>query len=215
MLDKPEMTLLTADRKLFVVGLVGGVASGKSQVARMFQSQGAAIIDADVLGHAMLQRPVVARRLSQLFGPNVLDSDGQVNRGELAKLVFGADEQASVRLEQLEQVVHPLIHAEALKLLRQFQHNTAPPAAVIVDAPLLLEAGWAEMCDVILFIDTPLELRLERAKQRGWSADHFAAREQSQLGLEEKRQAATHFISGALDDKLLSLEVASLLQEMR
>ncbi len=209
------MTISTAKRKLFVVGLVGGIASGKSQVANMFRTLGAKVIDADELGHEVLQQPAVARHLSQLFGGAILDESGQVIRRELGKLVFGDDAESAIRLEQLEQVVHPLIHAEALNRLREVQNNPFRPPAVVIDAPLLLEAHWTPLCDVILFVDTPEKVRMERAKQRGWSPEHFIARERSQWSLDEKRKAATHFISGTLDEPGLRKEITNLISEMR
>ena len=208
------MTISTAKRKVFVVGLVGGIASGKSQVGKMFESLGGLVIDADKLGHEVLQRPSVANKLSQVFGAKILDGNGQVSRRELGKLVFGEEADSAARRKQLEQIVHPLIHSEALKRLAEARSSPTPPAAVVIDAPLLLEKHWTPMCDVILFIDTPEAVRLERAQQRGWSREHFEARERSQLSLEEKRKAATHIISGMLNEETMRSTIAKLLREM-
>lgn len=208
------MTISTAKRKVFVVGLVGGIASGKSQVGKMFESLGGLVIDADKLGHEVLQRPNVANKLSQVFGTTILDGNGQVLRRELGRLVFGEEADSATRRKQLEQIVHPLIHGEALKRLDEARNNPNPPSAVVIDAPLLLEKHWTPMCDVILFIDTPEAVRLERAQQRGWSQEHFEARERSQLSLDEKRKAATHIISGMLNEETLRSTIIKLLREM-
>ncbi len=200
---------------MFVVGLVGGIASGKSRVAAMFQSLGAAVIDADKLGHQALDQPRVLQRLVQLFGAGILDEKGGINRKALGALVFGPDDGMALRKEQLEQVVHPVIRSAALAQLARLRDSQPPPTAVVIDAPLLIEANWDELCDVILFVDTPLEVRQERAIARGWSRAHFDSREQSQLLLDEKRKASTHFIDGTADEQKLRGVVERLLAEMR
>ncbi len=201
--------------KVFVVGIVGGIGSGKSYLARLFQSRGSAVIDADQLGHEVLTRPMVARQLSQLFGQQILAEDGTIQRRELAKLVFGDDTQSAERLAQLEAIVHPQIHAEAVRQLGRYAESESPPKAIVIDAPLLLEADWAPMCDIILFLDTKLAVRQQRALERSWTLDQFEQREKSQLGLDAKRQAATHIIDGSLDRTELTATVDRLLAEMR
>lgn len=204
----------TPKHKVFVVGLVGGVAAGKSHVARLFEMKNAKIIDADLLGHEVLKRPLIARRLGQIFGPQILDAEGRVDRSKLAQLVFGADPSCAARLEQLEKIMHPQIHAAAVRSLRRFQESETPPAVVVIDAPLLLEAGWAPLCDVILFIDTPIELRMQRARERGWSGQQFKDREAAQLSLYQKRAAATHIIDGCAEHSALTATIDRLLDEM-
>lgn len=200
--------------KTTVIGLVGGVAAGKSHVARIFEQHGGVIIDADELGHTVLSRPLNARRIGQIFGTQVLDSDGQVSRQRLGQLVFGDDVESQQRLALLEEVVHPQIHAEAVKQLRKLREQTNPPSVIVIDAPLLLEADWAPMCDLILYIDAPAHVRQQRATQRGWSEQHFQHREANQLSLEEKRKQATHFIDGSADDADLAAAIDRILAEL-
>ncbi len=190
------MARLKQGKQPFVIGLVGGVASGKSYVAQVFEDLGAVKIDADVLGHEVLKRPLIARRLRQVFGEQILLDDGSVDRRKLGTLVFGTQPQAHAARKQLEEIVHPLIHAAAVQELRKFKESTAPPLAVVIDAPLLLEAGWAPLCDAILFIDTPVEVRRRRAVERGWTEQDFGSREAAQLSLQEKRVQATHIVPG-------------------
>lgn len=203
-----------SEQKTFVVGLVGGIASGKSKVAAMFASLGAAVIDADRLGHDILKLPLIARQLAQRFGPTILDDTGGINRRELGKLVFGTAPDAAQRLKQLEEVLHPQIHAEAVHELKRLLASSPRPSAIVIDAPLLLEAKWAPLCDLILFVDTPVDIRRERATQRGWNAAHFAAREQTQWSLDAKRRFATHVVNGTADEATLRSSVARLLSEM-
>lgn len=180
-------------KKPITIGMVGGIASGKSHVARQLAALGAEVIDADQIGHEILEQPLIIRRLAQVYGTEIVVRDS-IDRRALANLVFGDDEASVRRLEQLQEILHPMIHAEAIRQLRRFSEQADPPRAVVVDAPLLLEAKWDSLCDVILFIDTPQEIRVQRAKSRGWSEQHFEAREAKQMPLNAKRAAATHII---------------------
>lgn len=208
------MTSNDSHQKTFVVGLVGGIASGKSRVAAMFASLGAAVIDADRLGHDILQSPLISHQLTQLFGPTVLDDAGGINRRELGKLVFATAPDSAKRLKQLEEVLHPQIYAEAVRELKRLLASDPRPSAIVIDAPLLLEAQWAPLCDLILFVDTPVEVRRGRAAQRGWSTEHFDSREQKQWSLDAKRRTATHIIDGTADETTLRSTITRMLSEM-
>ena len=178
------------------IGLVGGIASGKSQVARYLATKGAAIIDADKLGHQVLEKPLVIRSLTNRFGPEITSLSGAIDRDKLGALVFGEGENARRNLEFLEQTVHPMIHAEAVRKLQEYRKSKQPPPAVVLDAPLLIEAGWNSMCNHILFVDTLVDTRKQRALARGWNEEQFEQREAAQLSVEEKKQYASHVVSG-------------------
>jgi dephospho-CoA kinase len=202
------------DFQIFVIGLVGGIASGKSHVARLFVEQGAIVIDADRLGHDVLEEKHIVRQLAQIFGPQVTDDNGYVRRSELAKLVFGQDAHSTAKRAQLEQIVHPEIHRAVLATLQDLRSKGPGSQVVLLDAPLLLEAGWAKLCDIILFVDTPPELRQRRALARGWTLQQFTAREAAQMPLDAKRQQATHVIDGAADDPTLRVAIRQLLDKI-
>ena len=173
------MTMLT-------LGLVGGIASGKSVVANCFRDLGAVVLDADRAGHAVLREPDVIAALKARWGDRILDSSGQVSRREVAKIVF-AREDATER-KFLEQLTHPRIQMRLQQELTKVQASNPPPRVVVLDAALLFEAGWEKLCDKVLFVDAPRDLRLERAVSRGWSAEQFAAREAAQMPVDEKRR---------------------------
>lgn len=196
-----------------IIGLIGGVASGKSFVAELFEAEGALRIDADKLGHEVLRTEEVRNQLKALWGASVLKDSGEVDRAALGKLVFGSSHEALERREQLEAIVHPLIRQLAESQIEHARELSPSPVALLVDAPLLLEAGWEPMCDLILFIDSPIEQRLARAKLRGWSEEHFAEREASQISLDEKRQRATHVIDNGASDNV-ALRVKHLWQQL-
>jgi dephospho-CoA kinase len=171
---------------MLTLGLVGGVASGKSVVAGCFHDLGATVLDADRAGHAVLREPDVIAALKARWGDRILDDSGQVSRREVAKIVFAREDAAERTF--LEQLTHPRIQMRLQQELTKVQAANPPPRVVVLDAALLFEAGWETLCDKVLFVDAPRDLRLERAVSRGWSAEQFAAREAAQMPVEEKRR---------------------------
>jgi len=176
------------------IGLVGGVASGKSLVGRILVELGAGLLDADRAGHAVLVEDASVREtLRNRWGDRILTPTGTVDRASVAKRVFAQTAAGTTDREFLESVLHPRIRERLNRLRDQFAAEGKP--AVVLDAPLLLEAGWGSLCDVILYVDVVREKRLERAKTRGWTAEEFARREASQWPVDKKRAAATVVIA--------------------
>lgn len=199
-------------RKPSIIGITGGIASGKSFVASCLESLGCVSVDADQLGHAVLLVPDVIGRLRQSFGPSILASDGTIDRKRLAAVVFGDNDEALSNRSKLERIVHPEIRKLAEQKIEQLKSSPRPPRAIIVDAPLLIEAGWVSLCDYVLFIDTPDEVRMQRALGRGWTRQQWQDREAAQASMEQKRRAATHFIDGLMDQDHLRLRLRQLLE---
>ena len=170
-----------------VIGLIGGIASGKSLVARQLVDLGAGWLDADRAGHEVLELADVREAIRQRWGNEVFGADGKLSRPAIGRRVFGA-ESATADREFLENVTHPRI-GELLG--RQAADLEAEGKQVLVlDAPLLIEAGWNEFCDKTVFVDAPREVRLQRARERGWSEAEFDAREAAQTSLDIKRKRA-------------------------
>ncbi len=194
-----------------VVGLIGGIGSGKSAVAELFAEMGGYVIDADRLGHEALRQPDIAAQVVQRWGPRVIDSGGGVNRRLLAKIVFNDPAQR----QALEALVFPWIERRIQEELIKADQD--PEAAFIVlDAAILLETGWGRVCDQLVFVDAPQALRLERlAASRGWTADEVAAREQAQMGLEEKKAHAQTVIANAGDLAQTRSQVEQYVAELR
>lgn len=189
---------MEASRKRpLVIGLVGGIASGKSFVARTLAEFGASVFDADAAGHAALQDSEVQRGIRERWGVEVFDSNHNINRAAVAGIVFAKTDAAQDELRFLESLTHPVITRLMQAALQQAQEENAP--AFVLDAAVMRKAGWDKQCDDILFIEAPRDVRLARARARGWTEAEFSARESAQELLSEKRNMATRFIENSAD----------------
>lgn len=198
--------------KTKVVGIVGGVASGKSFVAKKFQKLGAGVLDADRAGHEVLRVPEIILAARDRWGDKILGPDGQIDRKALAAIVFASEAKASAELEHLEKLTHPLI---ATCLEQQlYEYNQAGIPIAVLDAPVLLKAGWDRFCDRIVYVDSPREIRLARAKARGWSQAEFERREAAQESLDAKRDAADVVIDNSGSAEATEAQVASVWQSL-
>ena len=191
------------------VGLTGGVGSGKSQAAQLLADRGAVVVDAD-----RLAREVVApgtpglRRVIEVFGDDVLDTDGALDRPAMAALVFG-DAQARARLEA---IVHPLVGARAAELMAA----AAVDAVVVYDVPLLVERANAAGYDLVVVVDASDDVRIDRlVRLRGWTEADAQARMRAQAGREERLAVADVVLAneGSLEE--LTEQVDALWQSLR
>ena len=200
--------------RMKTIGLVGGVASGKSLVAQIFVELGAGLLDADRAGHEVLANdPEVRQAVVDRWGPSVLAADGSIDRAAVAACVFAtgdtsASQQAASEREFLESLLHPRIHTLLEQKTSQFAAQGYP--AVVLDAPLLLEALWGPLCDLIVMVDSDRGTRLARAQDRGWSPAEFARREAAQWPVEKKRSAAHVVLANHGDDSALRTAVRDI-----
>jgi dephospho-CoA kinase len=178
-----------------IIGITGGVASGKSMVAGQLATLGAGVLDADRAGHEALRLPHVEAAARQRWGEAIFGPDGRIDRAKLARIVFAAEPEGERERKYLEQLTHPEI---GRLLKRQAEAFEAAGAKVaVLDAALLLEAGWDGMCEKTIFVESPREVRLDRALARGWTEEDFAARECVQDSLERKRPRADVIIDNS------------------
>ncbi len=178
-----------------VVGIVGGIGSGKSAAALVMQSLGGHLVVADALGHAALRQPDILTQLIDRWGPGILNAAGEAERRHIGHIVF-ADEW---ELHALEALVFPFIDQRIREEIERANAGTAAKF-VILDAAILFETGWDRHCDKVVFIDSPRELRLARvAQSRGWDEAELARRESRQLPIAEK-QARSHAVIVNADD---------------
>ncbi len=178
-----------------VIGVVGGIGSGKSFFAQTLAKQkNVVIVNGDAVGHALLQRPEIRDRIRDRFGDSVIAADGSINRRVLGQKVFGTLPEHVQAKTDLEAIVHPPLTAE---LQRQITEARAADYAdaIILDAAILLEVGWRKFCNAVVMIDTPFELRWQRVQAtRGWSLAEFQAREASQMPIADKQAAADYIV---------------------
>lgn len=186
--------------KMKVIGILGGIASGKSTLAGLFRQRGAVVADADRMGHEVLKEKAVKREIHKLFGDEAFQADGEVDRRRLAAKVFGGHELSPVWLSELEKITHPRIRVRLEELITECRSRPGEePPALILDAALLVRAGWSAICDELVYIDAPRADRWERARQRGWSESEFNAREGAQEKLEAKRELSDFILCNGGD----------------
>lgn len=176
-----------------IIGILGGVASGKSAVAKQLVRLGAGILDADQTGHEVLRLPEVEAAARRRWGNAIFGPDGRIDRAQLARVVFGPGTEVQTERRYLEQLTHP----EITHRIRQRVGSLAANEIVVLDAALLLEAGWDQWCEKIVFVEAPCETRRTRAMARGWSEEDFAAREAAQESLDRKRARADVIIDNS------------------
>jgi dephospho-CoA kinase len=191
--------------QMIVIGIVGGIASGKSMVAKSFARLGAVIVDADRVGHQVLEEPSIKQKIRDAWGDRVFDEFGNVVRPRLAEIVFDTD---SENLKKLEQITHPRISSLLKEKLDQLSRGACP--AVVLDAPVMLKSGWDRFCDKLVYVDCPREIRLQRAAKRGWTEAMFDQRESLQISLREKKARATEIIINSGTVEMIDQQVNSL-----
>ena len=191
-----------------IIGITGGIGAGKSTVARILSELGCFVVDSDVLAREALLDPVLVETLVQWWGREILDPQGRIDRRAVAGIVFDRPAER----KRLESLVHPWIEKRRLAMFK-----TAPDAApaLVIDAPLLVEAGIDEQCDAVVFVNSDRSKRLDRlAQNRGWSDQELNQREESQLPLDAKRIRADYVIDNDGDLPSLTGQVRRTLHEI-
>jgi len=192
-----------------VIGLVGGIGSGKSFLSKALTNRyRVALVEGDATGHQVLKEDSVKKAIRDRFGNEVFDREGEVDRRSMSSRVFGSSPTAREARAILEAIVHPHITERLTQQIAAAQ-NRPEIELVVLDAALLLEAGWSSLCDRVIFVDASDEQRLSRVEQsRGWSPAQLRAREESQFSLERKRREADDVVdnSRTADHALTQLE---------
>ena len=173
-----------------VVGIVGGIGSGKSTVAAEFAKLGCKVVDADKIAHELLEKKAIREKIVGLFGQAILDSAGKINHKKLADIVFADADKLSL----LTGIVHPLVLARVEQLIEQYNRQ-ARVKAIVLDMPLLVEVGWAKRCDRLIFVDCRRPLRVNRAKKLGvFDENQLKIRENFQISLDNKADLTDNII---------------------
>ncbi len=197
---------------MVIVALTGGMGSGKTTVARMFKDEGAHVIDFDYLARLVVEPDKPAwRDIVDYFGPEILSSDGTLNRSALAEIVFSDDKSRKA----LERFTHPRIFEERDALIKAIKRKD-PSSIVIVDFPLLFELGLAKMFDKVILAYVPRAVQIRRAIKRGCLGKEEAERRlNAQIAIEEKRSLSDYSIDnqGSLNDT--RDQVRKVIRELR
>ena len=189
-----------------IIGILGGMCSGKSTAAAELAKLGCAIIDADEIAHQILNEEKTKEKVVGLFGREILDEQGKISREKLAEIVF----DDANKLSALTNVLHPEVLAKTEGLIARYK-NDPTVKAIVLDMPLLLEVGWEKRCDFLIFIDCKPSERLKRARKTGFfDAEVLKKRENLQISLDKKKRIVDNIVDNNSDLTNLSRQIASI-----
>lgn len=187
-----------------IIGIVGGMCSGKSTAAGELAKLGCVVIDADEIAHQLLDDEGIRAKIVRLFGKGVLDESGKISRAELASRVFGD----AGKLSSLTGILHPPALARVEEMIGRYASEPGVKA-IVLDMPLLVEIGWKKRCDYLIFVDCSPPKRLERARKTGvFDADELKIRENLQISLDKKKRIADNIVNNNSDLSSLSKQIA-------
>jgi dephospho-CoA kinase len=193
-----------------IIGIAGGIGAGKSTVAAMFAELGAAVVDADRLNHEELDQPEVLATLRKWWGDGVATPQGRADRQAIRRIVRDRPQE----LRRLEKLVHPRISRRSEELIAAYRKDPTV-RAIVWDAPLLFEAGLAEQCNCIIFVDAGPEIRLQRLTGKpSWTAEDLRKLEDSQKPLDFKKSRADYIVENNTDRDAIRRQVVSIFSKI-
>jgi dephospho-CoA kinase len=189
-----------------VIGILGGIGSGKSTVARCFGRLGCEVIDADSIAHELLFESGIIRSLLDKFGPEILNLQGHIDRSKLAARIFDHPDETAF----LNHLIHP-------RLLQRCQdrinvlHSNPDIRGIVLDMPLLMEVGWDKRCDFLVFVECDGEKRRQRIQEnKQLDVEQIKKRENFQISLDKKRQKAHYRVNNNSDESDMAEQVAQI-----
>jgi len=197
---------------MLIVGLTGGVASGKTAVSQILREEGAYLIDADQIARELVQPHTVTwNELIRIFGKEILQEDGSIHRKRLAAKVFSDPEQRNL----LNQILHPRIKAEINRRVKEIGQKD-PNAIVVIDAALIVETGDYQEMDKLIVVTSTEKQQIERLKKRDGMEQEEAQRIlSSQMSLEEKLKVADFIIRNEGSFEETKRRVKEVFQELK
>jgi dephospho-CoA kinase len=188
-----------------IIGIIGGIGSGKSTVAAEFVKLGCKVINADEIAHELLNKNSIKEKIVVLFGRDIIDPKGNINRKRLGEIAF-ADHN---KLMMLNRIIHPLVIERAEEIIEQYKRQNQTKA-IVLDMPLLVEIGWAERCSKLIFVDCKEKIRAERAKKMGFDKNQLKNRENFQISLDKKAALADNTVENNSDFSAMVRQVADI-----
>ncbi|MCF6148887.1 MAG: dephospho-CoA kinase [Candidatus Kuenenia sp.] len=187
-----------------IIGITGGISSGKSTITRMLASMGAEHIDADEMCHRLFLRDDVKKKIIDIFGQAVKDNYGEIDRNQLAAIVF----QNKDSLDNLCSILHPIVIKQIYAKIDAVEHR-GRRHSIVIDAALLEESGLSVICDYIVFVNAGKDQRVKRSQiARHWREGELERRESFQMDLEEKKNKADYIIDNnfSVDNAFLQVK---------
>lgn len=197
---KDKLTL-EGEAVVLIIGLTGGISSGKSFISQYLQELGAVVIDADKLARKMVEPgSIVLHEIREYFGDDVFEENGELNRKRLANSIF----HSKTKKEKLNSIIHPRVMQETIRLIEEYKAKRAWPA-IVIDAPLLIEAGMCDLTDEVWVVAVDEETQIRRLMERDkLSRQEAESRLNMQMPLKEKLKYANRVIdnNGLKEDTL-------------
>ncbi len=178
-------------QRIKVIGITGGIASGKSTIAEMLESLGADLIDADKICHELINTKEISLEVTKRWGSHLQDNHGRIKRDILAEIVFSEEKEISA----LNSIIHPKAIKQIKSEIAKF-HSDVATEAIVLDAALLVESNLVDICDIVLFVDSDEDRCKERVQSsRKWPLDEIEKREKFQGLLQQKREISDVIIN--------------------
>jgi len=193
-----------------IIGIAGGIGSGKSFVASLLAERNCLVINSDEMVKQAYKDPGIKQALRQWWGKLVFDPSGEVDRSAVARKVFTMPSER----QRLERLIHPIVNERRKQAMN---HAAANPkiVAFVWDTPLLFETELNKLCDAVIFVDTPVNVRVQRLKEtRGWDQAELERRENSQMSLDKKRSLSHYVVVNAADADSVRGQVTEVLSRI-
>lgn len=193
-----------------IVGLTGGIGTGKSTAEEIFKRLGAYVIDADSIVHQLYKQQHIKEKLKQIFTEDIFDNNQEVDRKKVAKIVFSD----KIKRKALEDIIHPEVNKYIDEWLNQIEKNN-PDAVAIVSVPLMIETGSYKKYKKIILVYAPKELQIERLIKKGYSYEEAVSRIDAQMDIEEKLKYADYVIINTSTLENLENQVKRVFDEIK
>lgn len=193
-----------------IIGLTGGIGTGKSTAEEIFKRLGAYVIDADSIVHQLYKQEHIKEKLKQIFTEDIFDNNQDIDRKKVARIVFSD----KTKRKALEEIIHPEVNKYIDEWLNQIEKNN-PDAVAIVSVPLMIETGSYKKYQKIILVYAPKELQIERLIKKGYNYEEAVSRINAQMDIEEKLKYADYVIMNTSTLENLENQVKRVFDEIK